>query len=702
MNREWVLPIVVLGCLVGCLCLVSVACLGLAGLGLFTLPVSTEIIPGFGQEAQVVITEEAAIPPTEVAPTIDPHSLATEVPSLPEPTRIVELPTPVPTDTLRLLNDTVVPPNSWAELSARLLGIANIPQTVAAPTVPYQVGDRRQFWITNTDTSQSSQVQAVLRAVGEHVYFWVEQGVQYDEGELSRLVQVFDEKIFPTNREFFGSEWSPGVDNDPRLYILFARQVGSSLVGYFSSADEAHPLAHEHSNAAEMFILSADNIQSLDSDYTYGILAHEYQHMIHWYRDRNENSWLNEGFSELAALLNGFYLSGFDDLYLQDTDIQLTDWPDEPGTTRPHYGASFLFLTYFLDRFGEQATQAVIRHPNNGMTSVDDVLADIQARDDLTGQLIQADDLFADWSVANYLMDPTVADGRYRYQIFESSTQAAVTEEITRCPTGEMQRSVHQYGVDYILLDCPNGTYTLTFQGAQQVNVVPAAAHSGAFTFWSNMGDESDMRLTRRFDFTGVTGPLTLNYWTWYELETDYDYLYVLASEDDGQTWKFLFTPSGTPEDPSGNSYGWGYNGVSGGGSAPVWIEESVDLSQFAGKEVLIRFEYVTDTAVTSEGFLLDDVSVPQVGYFSDFEQDHGGWEAEGWVRMDNILPQTFRLALIAQGGETTVTYIPVRPDGLVQIPLTFDQQVREVVLVVTGTTRFTRQEASYEFSVSK
>jgi bacillopeptidase F (M6 metalloprotease family) len=95
----------------------------------------------------------------------------------------------------------------------------------------------------------------------------------------------------------------------------------------------------------------------------------------------------------------------------------------------------------------------------------------------------------------------------------------------------------------------------MNFQGARQVGVVPEDAFSGEYAFWSNKGDESDMRLTQTFDFTGVSGPLTLSYQTWYDLETDYDYLYLLASEDDGQTWDFLITPSGTAEDPSGNSY---------------------------------------------------------------------------------------------------------------------------------------------------
>ena len=56
-----------------------------------------------------------------------------------------------------------------------------------------------------------------------------------------------------------------------------------------------HPQAHEYSNAHEMFLFNADNTD-LGEEFTYGVLAHEFQHMIHWYQDRNETSYLNEGF----------------------------------------------------------------------------------------------------------------------------------------------------------------------------------------------------------------------------------------------------------------------------------------------------------------------------------------------------------------------------------------------------------------------
>ncbi len=49
---------------------------------------------------------------------------------------------------------------------------------------------------------------------------------------------------------------------------------------------------------------------------------------------------------------------------------------------------------------------------------------------------------------------------------------------------------------------------------------------------------------------------------------------------------------------------------MSGGGKTPEWVEEQVDLTPFAGKEVQVRFEYVTDDAVNGPGMLLDNFAV--------------------------------------------------------------------------------------------
>ena len=74
-----------------------------------------------------------------------------------------------------------------------------------------------------------------------------------------------------------------------------------------------------------MFLINADNVYLWEDDIQ-ATLAHEFQHMIHWYTDMNEDTWLNEGFSMLAELINGYDQLSFDDAYINHTDLQLTDW----------------------------------------------------------------------------------------------------------------------------------------------------------------------------------------------------------------------------------------------------------------------------------------------------------------------------------------------------------------------------------------
>lgn len=602
-------------------------------------------------------------------------------------------------ETVRTLETTIVPDNNPAELADRFLGIENIPDTVPAE-IPYQLGDRQDFWVTDSGTNTTSQTSATLFYAGDVVYFWVEDGVGFDIDELNRLACNFETQMYPIDRNFFGSEWYPGIDNDPHIYILYTTGMGFNVAGYFSSSDEIHPMAVDYSNAHEMFLINADN-QDLGDDYVYGVLAHEFQHMIHWYRDRNETSWINEGMSEVATVLNDYNDNSAAEYFMFDPDLQLNDWPDDENATYEHYGAAKSFLVYFLERFGNEATQSLVSDPANGMDSVDDVLRGFEITDPLTGEPVRADDVVVDWMITNYLGDTGVGDGRYAFVTYpEVFVQASPSEYIEDCDGKLEPMDVHQYGADYINIAC-SGQTTLHFKGDTQTGLLPesADAYSGDYSFWSNKGDESDMTLTRAFDFSNETGALSLTYQTWYDIETDWDYVYLLVSPDNGDTWNIITTPSGTGTDPTGNSYGWGYTGGSGGDKEdPQWIEESVDLSQYAGQQVLIRFEYVTDAAINGEGFEVDDIRIAETGYFENFEAGDGGWTAAGFARVHNVLPQTFRLALIAEGNETTVQIIEVPASNAVNIRLDFNV-ADSYTLIVMGSTRFTREVGGYQIS---
>ncbi len=606
----------------------------------------------------------------------------------------------IPTETVATLGKTVIPDSNLYDLACRLKNICGVPHTLPAPATPFKVGDNQKFWISNEDTQENFKVDTTLKYITPHSYFWLEDGVDAKDQDIKALMDTFENKIYPTDREFFGSEWTPGVDNDPHIYVLYVRGVGQSVGGYYSTPDEYNPLVFKYSNGHELFIFNADG-ESLTDEYTYGTLAHEFQHMIHWNLDRNESTWMNEGFSEVASFLNGYTVGGADLAYAQNPDIPLTDWTslsNDPNITAAHYGQSFLFLTYFLDRFGDKATQALVKDQENSLPSIDDTLKTLNITDKQTGQLITADDVVMDWMATMYLNDGTVGDGRYVYHNYPNAPTVSATETIDSCPQPPANRTVNQYGADYIEITCP-GNHTLSFSGSTQTDVLPTDPHSGKYVFWSNSADQSDTTLTHDFDFSKVSGPLEFSYWTWYDLEKGYDYLYLEASTD-GQHWDILKTPSCTSQDKSGNSYGCGYNAESGGGNAAKWINEKVDLSQYAGKKVQLRFEYVTDAEVLGAGLLLDDFSIPAINYSSDLEADEGGWQSNGFARVENAVPQTFRLDMIIKGSDkTSVQNVTVNADQTASVALSL-QSGESAVLVVTGTQRFTRLPAGYTFEI--
>lgn len=637
-----------------------------------------------------------ALPPTEAtsAPAIAPTKTSPMATFTPVPTSTQLSPEEVGglSDTLLILQNAIIPSADLIYLAERYEGKKGIPLQLTTPPINYEIGDRLDFNKINTDTNISSQITAVLRYASEKVYFWVEEGVYVDRDEMLGMLDVFENEIYPTNQEFFGTEWIPGVDNDPHLYILYASDMGYYLAGYNASSDTVLPLAHENSNAHEMFYLNSD-VLPLSDPYTLSVMAHEFQHLIHGYHDPNEELWVNEGFSELATLLNGYSAGGFDYVFSFNTDVQLNDWSTDSDANDVHYGASFLYMTYLLDRFGEEITKEIVANQLAGFTSIDHVFQQNNLSDPVTGKIISADDFFVDWTITNLINDSEFDDGRYVYDIYSSAPEASVTETITSCDNVQLDRTVKQYGTDYIVLDCEGDEIKLLFSGSPSVPVLPITAGDNRF-MWSNRSDSSVTRISREFDLTSVSGPVTLNYKTWYDLEEDYDYLYLLASED-GINWVIIPTPSCTTQNITGNNFGCGYNGSSDG-----WKEQQVDLSAYSGKKVTLSFEYVTDEAVTGEGFLLDDVSIDAAGYTADFEENEGGWIAEGFVRINNTIPQTFLVSIVDNSDKTPVQKYSLGAGE--ELALTLDNRGngQKYTIIISGSTRYTRQEAAYRITL--
>jgi len=572
-------------------------------------------------------------------------------------------------------------------LAERLRKVGPIPEVVRQSPAVYQLGEVQEFWVGNVDTMEQHRIKAVVRYETPHLYMWVEEGLQYSQQALVRSAKEFEDKTYPRTREFFGSEWLPGVDGDPHLHVLHStsERMGSGVAGYYSSADEYSYLANAYSNEREIFYVSLTGMQP-GTDFYDGVLAHEFQHMIHWANDRNEETWVNEGCSELAAYLTGHDPGGFDWLFVSDPDVQLTTWP-EGGSAAANYGSSYLFVTYFMGRFGRDVLKRVIADPANGIAGFDNVLADYG---------LTFEDVFSDWLVANYVDNTATPALRDHPEfVYPDHVVGPVSFDATH-DTYPVRREaeVHQFAADYVSL-AGKGDLAIEFQGDVQARLVPVEAHSGRYAWWSNRGDDSDATLTRAFDLRGLDRA-TLLAWMWYDIESDWDYAYVEVSADHGETWDLLAGPGSTERNPNGNSFGQAYTGRSDG-----WVEERFDLDPYVGNEVLVRFEYVTDDAVNRAGWLIDDVRVLELEYENDFEAGPGDWLAEGFVYSDNVVSQHYQVQLITLGRELNVIEMSLDQEQRGVLELRgLGTDIDSAVLVISATAPVTTERAEYQYSV--
>jgi len=638
-------------------------------------------------------TPDAASPPLFPSPT----------PTIPQSPLPTSEPTPIPGEILAKL-DTATQLR-MVELQrrdpVRLTEQLN-PEIDAAPVLAaperYAIGDRTTFWVHNSDTRRNREIEAELIHQTDVANVWVEVGQNYDRGRIVAAIDRFSRVAYPALVSTFGSESNPGIDGDPRLHVLHTAQMGAGVAGYFYSADKYTKAVNPFSNEKEIFFINLSWLNSLRDATTYEtVLAHEFQHMIHWNQDRGEDLWLNEGLSEYAQEVAHYAADmGFAFAFLADPDLTLTTWSPNPNANAPHYGAAHLFVAYLAQRFGNDFLSRLVAEQRNGINGIDAVLATVANN-------LTFDDLFADWVVANWVDDPDALgmDGVYGYRTLDLP-DAHAAAAYTALPVDKTTATVANYGADYLVLKS-EGDVVFGFEGDTAAQLAPVTAPDGGRMAWSHRGDDANPRLTRQFDLSALPpgAPVTLTVTSWWNIEETYDYGYVLASADN-EKWTILPGQRTRTDNPTGNALGPGYTGVSGDGDAPAWVQEVYDLSAFAGGALWLQFSYVTDDAVNTEGWFIDDVAIPALGYTEDFAGDAAGWLSEGWLITDNHLPQRWLLQVLEFDGDRLITVrrAPVAADGRAQVEIRDLGGRRSAVIAISGLTPVTTEAAAYRYWV--
>jgi hypothetical protein len=196
--------------------------------------------------------------------------------------------------------------------------------------------------------------------------------------------------------------------------------------------------------------------------------------------------------------------------------------------------------------------------------------------------------------------------------------------------------------------------------------------HTGSKYMYSQLASEGYKRMTRTIDLSGVSGtqPANLSFWTSFNTELDWDFVFVEAHTVGQDNWTTLPDQNGHTSQNTGSSCiegdGWGAElhphlahyqtyhangpggadntcdptGTTGGwhaasGNSGGWQNWSIDLSAYRGQQVEISIVFATDWAVLPvPGVMVDDTTVTAGGNVqsTSFETqgDLGGWTVPG------------------------------------------------------------------------
>jgi len=363
-------------------------------------------------------------------------------------------------------------------------------------------------------------------------------------------------------------------------------------------------------------------------------------------------------------------------------------WPED--NTVPHYGQGYILNRYIYNRLGPDLYREFATSPETGLAAVTAVA---QAHN--LG--FDGESLFLDWLAALAIHDQPGAGKEYSLR--DGVETAAMTAVSTPYTT---DTAVSQYAADYYQLPANDGDLTLSFEGSAETALIPVQPVSGEHMWLANRANYSQAQLTRAFDLRGVD-KATLQYAVYYDIERGYDFAYVAASTDGGQTWQGLRAPNMQGSDPTHDPSEAAFTDYFYSDSSGGWLKETIDLTPFAGQEILLRFEYVTDPILTHNGLALDDLRIPEIGFADDAESDQG-WQANGFVRATGSIPQTWHLLLIQSVDGRFVVQELALSDGrsLPAATITPQPGAPAPILIVAATAPMTLQAANYQLTINR
>jgi hypothetical protein len=363
--------------------------------------------------------------------------------------------------------------------------------------------------------------------------------------------------------------------------------------------------------------------------------AHEWQHLLHYYTDPNEVTWVNEGLSDFAQTLVGYVdanntvfdprpdshiycYQGFGPVVTAShpspldcggPQNSLTLWDEgTPSAVLADYGNAYQFMLFLFDRYGLDFMSKLHRDGTaQGIAGLREALA--------AEGVTNVYKVIHDYQTAT-LVDKIVGD---RFGLMLGVPKSRVTAKTFRSTVNLANPQAYEAagaapnGADFVPLQAANGTVlrgrdlrSVRFNGATTLPPAPMewtltsedpdrAGNSVLFS-----GNASGTNVTAVIPVDVPTADPTLTFLAKYGAEAGYDYGYVSVSTDGGKTYTAIAGDK-TVETPNGPAL----NGTTTG-----FEPHTFDLSAYAGTSILVNFQYISDGGIDEGGLLIDDIAV--------------------------------------------------------------------------------------------
>ncbi|MCG3215882.1 MAG: hypothetical protein KAS63_04165 [Candidatus Heimdallarchaeota archaeon] len=434
------------------------------------------------------------------------------------------------------------------------------------------VGQQTSFWLVQSFLVFPYvyvQITATLQALGANCYIYVENGkTPIYTAEYWR--DEFENKIYPNNIQYFGNtDGNLGdIDGDSHVTVLLT-DIDGDIAGYFNPRNEE---VITYSNEREMVYVDYDYSLGL------GVLAHEFEHLIHYNYDPQEFTWVDEGCADYSKYLNGYIpshnRSGFLSHFELNPEDSLLYWNyDSEGgkDVRIDYGGAYAFIFYVAEKYGDIAIKNIVSDTDTNAQGVEDSLNGL-------GYSLDFNELYLNWITALVVDDPSFGGGLYGFINLEINLDLDST--VSSFPLHKTNVDHTYYGIYGIKLNSPPDYFMYDVTGPPSYNLGFSIAYHDLNGWHVNQSIENG-------DFA------------WFINGTLIDTAYVISSIMEGVT----------PVIPFSEEFGLGYS-------------NTIDYSIVIGQPLFISsatLNFDTDTWEFSlNNVLIEDINSTEITNTSD------------------------------------------------------------------------------------